>query len=133
MRAESDTLAGGRGRESQLQGPSDLLDEIRSAGKPPGRVDKMAAAVLQLCYALRLLGKTCDEGPLRTAVLEAAARAEARARDSVYSPQQAALRRQRRRQSDHLGTVAEETRDGAQDDEEANSPERVTGFDGSQE
>ncbi len=115
--AKSDIFEGGRGGELPMQGPSDLLEEVRATGKPPGRVDKMAASVLQLCYGLRLIGKTCDEGPLRTAILEAAARAEARARDSVYSPHRASVRRRGgQRQHHDERAVAEETRDGAADD-----------------
>ncbi len=115
---KKDATLDGRQREgNSLLSPPDLLETVTAPGKPPGRVDKMAAAVLQLVYALRLLGQTCDEGPLRTAVLEAAARAEARARDAVYSPHKANLRRGRRRLVDDERTVADETRSGAKDDE----------------
>ncbi len=111
-----DAIMDGRQREGKsLLNPPDLLDTVTSPGKPPGRVDKMAAAVLQLCYALRLIGKACDEGPLRTAILLTAARAEARARDAVFNP---SLRRARgRRQSNDERAVASEARDGAEDDQ----------------
>ncbi len=115
--SEDDILTGGRGREPELLSPPDLLQEIVDAGKPPGRVDMMASSVIQLVYAVRLLGKTCDEGPLRTAVLEAAARAEARARDSIYSPLKATSRRRSRRDRDDKRAVARETRLGAEDGE----------------
>jgi len=78
----------------------------------------MAAAVLQLVYALRLLGKTCDEGPLRTAVLEAAARAEARARDAVYNPSKARGARRGRLPNDERA-LASEARDGSTDNQGA--------------
>ncbi len=125
-----DVILDGRQREgNSLLSPPDLLETVTSAGKPPGRVDKMAAAVLQLVYAVRLLGKTCDEGPLRTAVLEAAARAEARARDAVYSTSHRGSRR--RRLTDDERALAREARDGSEDDLSAHVS--VEGTDGTQE
>ncbi len=114
---KDDILTGGRGREPELLSPPDLLQEIADSGKPPGRVDKMASSVLQLVYAVRLLGKTCDEGPLRTAVLEAAARAEARAREAIYSPHLASRRRRGHRDGDDKRAVASSSRNGAEDGE----------------
>ncbi len=114
--SDLESIMDGRQREGKsLLNPPDLLDTVTSPGKPPGRVDKMAAAVLQLVYCVRLLGKACDEGPLRTALLEAAARAEARARDAVYSPHLARGTRRGRLPNDER-TVASETRDGPEDD-----------------
>ncbi len=111
-----DGIFDGRQREGvSLQDPSDLLETVTSPGKPPGRVDKMAAAVLQCVYAIRLIGKACDEGPLRTAILEAAARADSRARDAVYSPH-LARGSGRGRPTDDKRAVASEARDGAKDD-----------------
>lgn len=117
MNVEDDILTGGRGRDSELLSPPDLLQELSDSGKPPGRVDMMASSVLQLVYAVRLLGKTCDEGPLRTAVLEAAARAELRAREAIYSPHKASRNRRSRRNDDDKRTVANGTRNGAEDGE----------------
>ncbi len=118
MRSENGILDGRQREGNSLLSPPDLLETVTAPGKPPGRVDKMAAAVLQLVYCVRLLGKTCDEGPLRTAILEAAARAEARARDAVFNPLKS--RRSRgRRQLDDERAVARETRNGAEDDESA--------------
>jgi len=117
MSGKGDSIAGGRGRDSELLSPPDLLQELSDSGKPPGRVDLMAASVLQLVYATRLLGQSVDEGPLRTAVLKAAAIAEIRARDAIYSPHKASSRRRSHRYRDDERTVASETRNGAEDDE----------------
>ncbi len=107
----------GRQREGKsLLNPPDLLDQVTATGKPPGRVDKMAAAVLNLVYACRLIGKACDEGPLRVAILEASAQAEAFARDAVFNPLKS-RRARRGRETDDQRAVAREARDGAEDND----------------
>ncbi len=114
-----DGILDGRQREgASLLSPPDLLEEIRSRGKPPGRVDMMAASVIQLVYAVRLLGKACDEGPLRTALLVAAGAAESLARDAAWNPQKARSTRRRRQPNDERA-LASEARDGSEDDSSA--------------
>ena len=128
-----DDILDGRQREGVSLSPPDLLSEITNSGKPPGRVDMMASAVLQLVYAVRLLGKTCDEGPLRTAVLKAAAISEDRAREAIYSPHKAASRRRGRRDRDDKRAVASSSRNGAEDDETRDQRGGEDGLDGAEE
>ncbi len=107
-----DILEGGRGREASSAGQ--ILEGLTAPGKPPGRVDKMAAAVIECAHALRLIALSLEEGPLRTNTLETAARAKAYAKAAVYrsglSP-----RRRRRPDADDKTAMAIQARDGNED------------------
>ena len=46
--------------------------ESVASPKPPGRVDKLTAAVVELSDALTLFAKGLGDGPLRTSCLESA-------------------------------------------------------------
>lgn len=87
--------------------------------KPPGRVDKMAEAVQECTYALTLLAKSLDDGPLRTACIESAARAQAYAQSATFKSQygRRGLRRNDKR------AMALQARNGHPDDESADKPE----------
>ena len=84
--------------------------------KPPGRVDKMAEAVIECSHVLRQIGLSLEEGPLRVATLEGAARAKAYARSAVYNRSLSGQRRGRRPNRDDKRTMAIQARDGDQDE-----------------
>ncbi len=78
--------------------------------KPLSRVDKLAAGMASLSYALRAVGFYLDEGPLRTQTLKASAEALSWARSVQGSG------RRHRPGRDEARAVAIQTRDGDQDD-----------------
>ncbi len=108
----------GRQREGLEQlSPSDLLQELTPRGKPPGRVDKMAASVIEVSYALRAIALSLDEGPLRTLALEAAARSKAYATAAIYNSSLSRGKRGKRADADDKRTMAIQARDRNPDPE----------------
>lgn len=101
----------------EMLSPSDLLSEVTPVGKPPGRVDKMAAAVLECARALRQIAIGLDEGPLRTAALESAARAKAYATSAVFNSQLSRGKRGKRANADDKRAMAIQARDRNTDPE----------------
>ncbi len=79
--------------------------------KPLSRVDKLAAGMVSLSYALADVAQSFDEGPLRTATLKAASEAKAWAL-SVQGQS-----RRHRPGRDEARAVAIQARDGHQDDD----------------
>jgi len=99
-----DTLEGGAREGSPKPSVSDPLNKKLS------RVDKLAAGMVSMAYALRAVGFYLDEGPLRVQTLKASSEALAWAR----SVQQTGRRNRPNR--DDARAVAIQTRDGDPDD-----------------
>ncbi len=104
MDEKEDTLEGGAREGSPKPSVSDPLNKKLS------RVDKLAAGMVSMAYALQAVGFYLDEGPLRTQTLEAASQARAWAR-SVQGQG-----RRHRADRDDARAVAIQTRDGDPDD-----------------
>jgi len=86
--------------------------------KPPGRVDKLVASVVELSHALTLFAKGLGDGPLRTSCLESAARAKAYALSAQYKSGYG-----RRPRRDDKRTMAIQARDGDSHDESSSDAE----------
>ncbi len=82
-------------RAELVPGPD--ADE-RGVPKPPRRVDTLVNAVVQLGSALELIGRSLDEGPLRTACIKAATQAIEIAKSAYYSRRPAARQADSRRE-----------------------------------
>jgi len=104
MDEKQDTLEGGAREGSSKPSVSDPLNKKLS------RVDKLAAGMVSLAYAVQTLGRNLDEGPLRSATLEAATQGLSWAR-SVQSQG-----RGHRANRDDARAVAIQTRNGDADD-----------------
>lgn len=70
MSEEGDTLSGG-----ERVGSSKPSASTPSSAKRLSRVDKLAESVRLLAYALRAVGHSLDEGPLRLSTIETATQA----------------------------------------------------------
>jgi len=104
MDEKHDTLEGGAREGSSKPSVSDPMNKKLS------RVDKLAAGLVSMAYALRALAYNLDEGPLRSTSLEAAAQALTWGR-SVQSSG-----RGNRANRDDARAVAIQTRNGDSDD-----------------
>lgn len=106
--SDLDDILPGRQREGkEVLSPPDLLPR----SKPPGRVDKMASAVLEVSYALRAIALSLDEGPLRTLAIEATSRAKAYATSAIYNSELSRGGRGKRADANDKRTMAIQARD----------------------
>jgi len=103
MDENQDTLEGGAREGSSKPSVSDPSKRL-------SRVDKLAAGMVSLAYALQALGHNLDEGPLRSQTLEAAAQTLSWARSVQGSG------RRNRANRDDARAVALQTRAGHPDD-----------------
>ena len=85
------------------EGGSPSKTSSSGSSKPQRRVDSLATSVVLLAYAIALIARNLDEGPLRTSVIQLAGEAAKVAKSTRYDPSKAGARRSRKVRSPEAG------------------------------